>query len=680
MSMAQITAEISPSGEARCPHCHSVLPTQAQFCISCGERVRRKNSLEDDSNFVARYRKTSLLHRRPFVSLFFASDARQQRQIALRDIDISSLSDDDRANAYNTMQHEYDLLRQQNIPVVMPAIDMGYFQGHLFTVAGWPTANETKENEISLYTLQDVLQSGKGLPSLCVTLSWIEQLCRALSDLHQQGIVIGDLDPHTLLFDRTDYTGSLTLMISWLPATLYKLFPHIPSMNGPAHFTAPEVLLGHPEPRSDIYSLGAVLYLLLTGTPPEEPAHRIQHRLRPPGEIDTHINSSLDDFVLQALALDTSSRFESAQAMLESLTRLQTGSRKIRQGKERGSNASVTVEKRIDEVSVKDQHVQHVLNNNHHASTSATTNVMPEDNQPAQESTPVVSPDSSIEQVSKPPVSEFTVKPVETPAPSFEDDNDWKHPDLGEPLPKSSAASKVESGVQVPTRTPERQAASLIDTFKQRISGLFPAIPNSLRPGVGTPKSSTPVEQPTTRALVPIGKQGRSSGKSAHYTPAFLKHLQNAVLGEQKRDTTAAVVIETPLRVQPEQAYAIRIQLMGRNKQQDATQKGSSEGGISTLAEGDVVHIEVRSVLYQNYAYVVQQANVSIPAEGYAAEVTIPMQPLSNGPGGRRDRLHVFFMDTARQPFYEKPFVLEIFISHLVHPGREGHNVLTIPL
>jgi len=76
----------------------------------------------------------------------------------------------------------------------------------------------------------------------------------------------------------------------------------------------------------------------------------------------------------------------------------------------------------------------------------------------------------------------------------------------------------------------------------------------------------------------------------------------------------------------------------------------------------------------------VQQAAVSLPGQGYAAEVTIPMQPLSSGPSGRRDRLHIFFMDDMRRPLYEKPFVIELFISHLVQPGREGHNVLTIPL
>ncbi len=108
--------------------------------------------------------------------------------------------------------------------------------------------------------------------------------------------------------------------------------------------------------------------------------------------------------------------------------------------------------------------------------------------------------------------------------------------------------------------------------------------------------------------------------------------------------------------------------------------KGATAAGLSALIQGEKVHIEVRSSLFQNYAYIVQRADVQIPARGYAAEVTIPMQALTTGPSGRRERLHIFFMDDAHRPLYEKPFVIELFISHLVQSGREGHNVLNIPI
>ncbi len=225
---------------------------------------------------------------------------------------------------------------------------------------------------------------------------------------------------------------------------------------------------------------------------------------------------------------------------------------------------------------------------------------------------------------------------------------------------------------------------SFAQDFKKRVTGILPAI--RLPASAKGPTKAVPIPTPVTFES--------SAGAPSNKESSLLKQLQRLILGKQKHGTAAAAIIETPLRVQPNQSYTIRIQLMGRNEpgnaqegqrlqgaplQRDAN-KGARSTGLSTLIEGDLVYIEVRSALYQSYAFIVQQAAVYIPAQGYAAEITIPMQPLSSGPSGRRDRLHIFFMDELRRPLYEKPFVVELFISHLVQPGREGHNVLTIPL
>jgi hypothetical protein len=161
--------------------------------------------------------------------------------------------------------------------------------------------------------------------------------------------------------------------------------------------------------------------------------------------------------------------------------------------------------------------------------------------------------------------------------------------------------------------------------------------------------------------------------------------LKQVILGQQQQAIQAAAIVETPLRVMPDQMYTLRIHVMGRNEPGQSTQQrpevhGGQEMGLSRLTHGDIAVIEVRSILHQSYAYIVQRATVTIPAEGYVSEVTIPMQSLSNGPTGRRDRLHVFFMDERRHPLYEKPFAVEIFVSNHVKRGNEGHHVLTIPL
>ncbi|HEU5231071.1 MAG TPA: hypothetical protein VFU49_24835, partial [Ktedonobacteraceae bacterium] len=216
----------------------------------------------------------------------------------------------------------------------------------------------------------------------------------------------------------------------------------------------------------------------------------------------------------------------------------------------------------------------------------------------------------------------------------------------------SSATEEAEAEQLVPEpeadALPESSTApSLMQRVLGRVSGVLPSM---ARPAA----KATPEEQETP----------------------LLKRLQRFVLGEQQHTTTAAALIETPLRIQPNQIYSIRIHMMGR----DEPDPRSPQGGLSVVVKGDLVHIEVRSALYRNFAYIVQQADVTMPGKGFAAEITMPMQAFSQGPSGRRERLHIFFTDEARRPLYERPFIVEVFISHLVQSGREGHNVLSIPL
>src|SRR5436305_10333091 len=215
MSMTQTRMEVTHSGDVYCPPCKVVLPPRATFCASCGERIAKKNAvplLHNETDIATRYRITSLVRRRPYISLFFAIDNQQQRPVALREINIRSLADDARATACETVQREYDLLRREHIPSIMPVIDLRHFQGHLYVIAGWPTNTDEKTAVTQLQTLQDVLQSGIGLPNIQLALSWIEQLCASMDILHRHHIVLGDLDPQTLILGGPSYDSGLALM------------------------------------------------------------------------------------------------------------------------------------------------------------------------------------------------------------------------------------------------------------------------------------------------------------------------------------------------------------------------------------------------------------------------------------------------------------------------------------
>jgi serine/threonine protein kinase len=680
MSALQTPADYSQPDATHCKRCGTPFPARAAFCGTCGERITRQTKETPDTNDVAeRYRVMSLVRRRTYVQVFLAMDNLQQKPVVICDIDISSLDDDKRTEAIKATQHEYDLLRRYRTPDIMPVIDLRYFQGHLFTIAGWPFSEEP-DLQTTIHTLQDLLQSGIGLPDEQTAIAWMYRLCLAVNSLHRQFIVIGDLDPNTILVSNERYNGAPALVVGWLPLPLRGLLPP-ETLTGPQHFTAPEVLSGTVDTGSDIYSLGAILYLLLTGIAPEEPERRRQQTLHSPRELNSHVSVRLAEVTMRALAMQADVRFDNAKDLAAAL--LDSSSSAKRAIEANGSNKG-----KQEPTNKPPEKLVHLL------PSPSVDNTPEEPSEDAEEVTISVAPiqaqlarwymskmstgtltssaesesetaeDAYRQDIAEQKTSIFSLSGTQEDVPAL----------LTQTQPETAGPEPLPEPVPRPTQTSEQDAQelTLAQRLKKRFTGGLPAVPHLTRtPTALAPKQSDDDLDARAQAL-----QAQALKES------FLKRLQRFILGEQQRSTTAAALIETPLRIQPNQGYSLRIHLMGRDTPflPAGVKKGTTAAGLSGLIHGEKVHVEVRSSLYQNYAYIVQRADVEIPARGYAAEVTIPMQALTTGPSGRRERLHIFFLDAERRPLYEKPFVLELFISHLVQSGREGHNVLNIPI
>ena len=626
MSISEATSHRGPSDDLCCPQCNTPLLPQATVCGYCGERIDKEKDLssllQGEQDITTLYRITSLVRRRPHVNLYFALDNQQFRQgqqhmVAVRDIDITPLEGEERLQAIELVLQEYELLRRWRLPHVIPVVDVQYFQGRIFVIADYlsSASHTTGESENTqapasnshrLYTLQDFLQSGQGLPSEQQALKWMWHLCQALEGLHRQQLVIGELDPYTIILNDNSDRAEPALMISWLPPQLYQLLPLSQTSTTPmSYFSAPEALQGKAEPRSDIYSLGAILYLLLTGSPPDESTLRTRGRLRASHELNSRTSPHVSECVIQALSIEPSERFQSARAMAEALY-------------------------------------------NPHYRRPHTQKLNRRDNEAS--STPAAT-DNDVERVHIVPLLQKRLA-----------------------LGQTSRSQAVKQG-QIPQRPHVPRPASQpqeIEAIQAEWQQSY--IPFQSAPSPDSPTIDAKEEGATT---VPAEQVGEKESKTT-----WFKQLQRMILSQQQHAVMAAAIIESPLRVQPNQIFLVRLHIMGRDEPMlpPGAKKGEQSAGLSGLLHGDTVSIEVRSVLHQSYAYLVQQATVAIPAAGYVAEVTIPMQPLSSAPSGRRDRLHIFFLDEQRRPLYEKPFAVEVFVSHLVKRGYEGHHVLTIPV
>ena len=695
MSISEATSHRGPSDDLCCSQCNAPLLPQAAFCVSCGERVDKKKDLssllQGEQDITSLYRITTLVRRRPHVNLYFALDNQQFRQgqqhmVAVRDIDITTLGSEARLQAIELVLQEYDLLRRWHLPHVIPVADLLYFQRHLFVIAGYPslasyTTGESENTQASegnshrLYTLQDFLQSGQGLPSEQQALKWIWYLCQALEGLHRHQIVIAELDPYTIILNENSDRAQPALMISWLPPQLRQLLP-MPqaSTTSMSYFSAPEALQGKAEPRSDIYSLGAILYLLLTGSPPDESALRTRGRLRIPHELNSRISPHVNECVVQALSIEPSERFQSARAMAEALYNpryRRPHTQKLNRRDNEVTNTPAATENDVETVRIVP------LSQKHQARWQAyRSQATKQDQIPQRPLTPRPTSGPQEVEVIEAEWHQDAIPPLSTPSSAtpaidakIEDQAAIPGEQVSEEESKESQQTSLQS--EAPSPAPQISQHTSIPVWKQRITGVLPAIASEWL-------KKNHSKQAPTRSLV----DAEDILSQNEATITWFKQLQHIILGQQRQAIMAAAIVESPLRVQPNQIFLLRLHIMGRDEPMlpASAKKGDQPTGLSSLVHGATVSIEVRSVLHQSYAYLVQKAMVSIPAAGYIAEVTIPMQPLSSAPSGRRDRLHIFFLDEQRRPLYEKPFVVEVFVSHLVKRGHEGHHVLTIPV
>ena len=637
MSISKAASFRNTSGDFCCPRCGTPLLPHAAFCSSCGERLDNKQSssslLQNEQDISIRYRITSLIRRRPYVTLYFALDdlqsrQGQQRMVAIRDIDLTSLNDEARMQAIKLVQQEYDSLRHWQIPYVLPMIDLRYFKGHLFAISGYPLASSSLSstgetghskalpaNVLRLYTLQDFLQSGQGLPSEQQALKWIQNLCQALDGLHRHQIIMGELDPYTIILNENSANAEPALMISWLSLQLQKRFRSSESSTKFwSYFSAPEALQGKAEPRSDIYSLGAVLYLLLSGSLPSEKVLRTKERLRSPRELNSRVSLHVSDCVMQALDNEPAKRFPNALEMSKAL-----------------SNPRY---RRFQTIKL-----------NHRDDPATTPSVVPEDN-------------------------EETIRIVPL---SQEHLDRWQ-----DSHPQASSSSKIPHRPQVshPISQPE-EVQAIQSEWQKQPAGVIEKSLIVAAPSVETDegKRAVPTQSSTSIIETPnIPSQNETAN-------TWFQRLQHFFLGQQQHAMFAAAIIESPLSVQPDQIFMLRIHIMGREQPSTSLQVQETNllQGLSKLMNGDTLSIEIRTVLNQNLTFVVQQAIATVPAAGYIAEITLPMKPFSNLPDGMREHLLISFLDKQRQPLYEKPFTVEVFVSQYVKRGHEGHQVLTIP-
>ncbi|MET9793396.1 Stk1 family PASTA domain-containing Ser/Thr kinase [Streptomyces canus] len=200
-----------------------------------------------------------------------------------------------------------------------PAIAAVYDTGEHFSY-GWQLPYLVMEY-VDGTTLREALSSGPPLTverAMEVTASVLE----ALAHSHQQGIVHRDIKPANVM---VTWSGQVKVMDFGIARDARDVGMTQTSMViGTAQYLSPEQAMGHAiDARSDLYSVGCLLYELLTLRTPftgDSPMavmyQHVQEEPRPPSLYNPEVGPQVDTIVLRALAKDPAYRYQSAQEML----------------------------------------------------------------------------------------------------------------------------------------------------------------------------------------------------------------------------------------------------------------------------------------------------------------------------------------------------------------------------
>jgi ABC-type transport system substrate-binding protein len=218
-------------------------------------------------------------------------------------------------------QREAQLVAQMDHPAVVPIFDFGKHEGSLFfvmpVVQGTNLRYFQREGELKLGEVIDI-----GI-----------QVAEALEYSHSRGVIHRDIKPENIMVFREDAARVRVRIMDFGLArgAAESRITKTGTIAGTLSYMSPEqVAASGVDHRSDIYSLGTVLYECLTGEPPfsgelQSILYRIVHEIpQSPRSLGADINEDLEAVILNCIAKDPGKRPQRAIEVADSLRRCQT--------------------------------------------------------------------------------------------------------------------------------------------------------------------------------------------------------------------------------------------------------------------------------------------------------------------------------------------------------------------
>ncbi|MDH5383477.1 MAG: protein kinase [Candidatus Aminicenantes bacterium] len=314
----------------KCPKCLFENPDKTRFCGNCGnpfpDAIEISPSLTETfepapedlpigSTFAGRYQIIEELGRGGMGRVYKVLDTEVQEKIALKILRPEIASNEQTIQRF---RNELKLARKISHKYVCRMFDLSKEEDLYYITMEYVSG----ENLKSMIQMMGQLSVGK-------TIFIAKQVCEGLAEAHRLGVIHRDLKPSNIMIDKE---GNAHIMDFGIARSLKtEDITQTEARIGTPKYMSPEQMAGKElDRRSDIYSLGVILYEMVTGRVPYEGDTAAEIAVKQDTEFPTHprkinpqIPQNLSSLILSCIQKDKDMRFKRVEDILDELSKIE---------------------------------------------------------------------------------------------------------------------------------------------------------------------------------------------------------------------------------------------------------------------------------------------------------------------------------------------------------------------
>jgi tetratricopeptide (TPR) repeat protein/tRNA A-37 threonylcarbamoyl transferase component Bud32 len=314
----------------KCPKCNSENPDESRFCSSCGTQMlppegtpysktqtlqETPSALTIGSAFAGRYQIIEELGRGGMGTVYKALDTEIEERVAVKLLKPEIASDE---KIIKRFKNELKFARKITHKNVCRMHDLNEYENTKYITMEYVPGEDLK----SSIRRMGPLTAGKAV-------FIAKQICKGLKEAHKLGVVHRDLKPQNIMIDRD---GNARIMDFGIARSLKTQgITETGMMIGTPHYISPEQVTGKDiDQRSDIYSLGIMLFEMVTGKVPfdgETPINiAFMHKTEKPPDprkFNTQVSSDISRMILKCMEKDKKKRYQNTEEVLSDLRKIE---------------------------------------------------------------------------------------------------------------------------------------------------------------------------------------------------------------------------------------------------------------------------------------------------------------------------------------------------------------------